>query len=110
MPNSPTFQEFFDAATGNSPFPWQEALYDRFVSDRDDNIPASCNLPTGLGKTSVVAIWLIALAKRPEKMPRRLVYVVNRRTVVDQTTDEVMKLRDRLHEAKLFEHWKICME
>ena len=28
---------------------------------------------------------------RPDKMPRRLVYVVNRRTVVDQTTDEVEK-------------------
>ena len=29
-------------------------------------------------------------------MPRRLVYVVNRRTVVDQTTDEVQKLRENL--------------
>ena len=27
------------------------------------DFPASCNLPTGLGKTSVVAIWLIALTK-----------------------------------------------
>jgi CRISPR-associated endonuclease/helicase Cas3 len=46
-------------------------------------------LPTGLGKTSVIAVWLIALANQPAKLPRRLVYVVNRRTVVDQTTDEV---------------------
>ena len=78
--------------TGNAPFPWQRALYERFV---DGNIPASCNLPTGLGKTSVIAVWLIALATHPDKMPRRLVYVVNRRTVVDQTTEEVEKYLER---------------
>jgi CRISPR-associated endonuclease/helicase Cas3 len=48
-------------------------------------------LPTGLGKTSIIAIWLIALTNRPEVTPRRLVYVVNRRTVVDQTTTEVFE-------------------
>ncbi|HWG46943.1 MAG TPA: type I-U CRISPR-associated helicase/endonuclease Cas3 [Gemmataceae bacterium] len=90
------FASTFEQLTGNSPFPWQEELYKRFVSDRSDNIPSSCNLPTGLGKTSVVAIWLIALANYPSKLPRRLVYVVNRRTVVDQSTDEAIKLRDQL--------------
>jgi CRISPR-associated endonuclease/helicase Cas3 len=87
------FIELFTKLTGNPPFPWQEALYDRFASDRPDNIPQSCNLPTGLGKTSVIAIWLIALANG-KSVPRRLVYVVNRRTVVDQTTNEVEKYRD----------------
>ncbi|MBI2806675.1 MAG: type I-U CRISPR-associated helicase/endonuclease Cas3 [Planctomycetes bacterium] len=83
----------FTALTGTPPFPWQQALYERFIADRSDNVPESCNLPTGLGKTSVLAIWLIALATHPEKMPRRLVYVVNRRTVVDQTTTEAEKLK-----------------
>jgi CRISPR-associated endonuclease/helicase Cas3 len=91
-----SFDDAFEKLTGNSPFPWQEALYERFVSDRPDNIPSSCNIPTGLGKTSVVAIWLIALMNHPERVPRRLVYVVNRRTVVDQTTAEVEKLRENL--------------
>lgn len=36
-------------------------------------------------------------------MPRRLVYVVNRRTVVDQTTTEVEKWRGRLAAANLFQ-------
>jgi CRISPR-associated endonuclease/helicase Cas3 len=54
-----------------------------------------------LGKTSVVAIWLIALANYADRMPRRLVYVVNRRTVVDQTTNEVEKYRARLDAAGL---------
>lgn len=90
------FKETFRALTGmtkpnEGPFPWQVALYDDYFSK--GKIPASCNLPTGLGKTSVIAVWLIALANGAQ-VPRRLVYVVNRRTVVDQTTDEVKKYRD----------------
>ena len=94
------FATTFKALTGNPPFPWQEALYVRFIAG---DIPASCNLPTGMGKTSVIAIWLIALATHPDKMPRRLVYVVNRRTVVDQTTVEVEKYKkNRLREIPDF--------
>jgi len=95
-PASPDFDAHFEALSGNRPFPWQRALYERFISARPDNIPPSCNLPTGLGKTSVIAIWLIARINHPSKMPRRLVYVVNRRTVVDQTTTEVERLRENL--------------
>lgn len=94
--NDVEFDKTFKALTDNVPFPWQRDLYHRFVSGRSDNIPFSCNLPTGLGKTSVIAVWLIALANQPHTMPRRLVYVVNRRTVVDQTTDEVEKYRQNL--------------
>jgi CRISPR-associated endonuclease/helicase Cas3 len=88
-----SFVEYFQAITGNAPFPWQQRMYDEFVRG---NISSTANIPTGLGKTSVVAIWLIALALHPDKMPRRLVYVVNRRTVVDQTTIEVENLRNAL--------------
>jgi CRISPR-associated endonuclease/helicase Cas3 len=94
-----SFDQAFRALTGNDPFPWQRDLFERFISKPPDNIPASCNLPTGLGKTSVVAVWLIALATNPGKIPRRLVYVVNRRTVVDQTTDEAIKLRKNAEAA-----------
>lgn len=96
------FEAAFRSLTGHPPFPWQQALYVRFMEDRPDNIPASCNLPTGLGKTSVIAVWLIALANGAA-VPRRLTYVVNRRTVVDQTTDEVTKYRDNLRAAGLFD-------
>ena len=93
------FDAAFLALTGNRPFPWQRPLYERFVADRKDNIPDACNLPTGLGKTLVVAIWLIALANSPAKMPRRLVYVVNRRTVVEPDHDrEVKERRDQFGE------------
>ncbi|HET6424902.1 MAG TPA: type I-U CRISPR-associated helicase/endonuclease Cas3 [Planctomycetaceae bacterium] len=90
------FDKYFAALTGSLPFPWQRKLFERFVSDHAQPIPSSCQIPTGLGKTSVVAIWLLALIARRERIPRRLVYVVNRRTVVDQTTDEVVRLRNRL--------------
>lgn len=93
------FEQAFKGLTGTSgPFPWQVELYEKWFAE--GKIPDSCNLPTGLGKTAVIAIWLIALMNHPDKMPRRLVYVVNRRTVVDQTTDEVEKLRTNLQRLK----------
>ena len=89
------FAAAFAALTGNNPFPWQQALYRRFEAG---DIPVSCSLPTGLGKTSVIPIWLIALAnvRRRRAFPRRLAYIVNRRTVVDQATREAEKLRSLL--------------
>lgn len=105
------FETAFAALAGNPPFPWQTALFNRFHEAREDNIPASCNLPTGLGKTSVIHVWLLALASGA-KVPRRLVYVVNRRTVVDQTTNEVEKLRERLSDERVKDVenalWKLC--
>jgi CRISPR-associated endonuclease/helicase Cas3 len=85
------FDIAFAQLTGNHPFPWQQDLYENWFSK--GKFPDACTLPTGLGKTSVVAIWLIALANAPDRVPRRLVYVVNRRTVVDQTTTEAEKMR-----------------
>lgn len=89
-----TFAASFQRLTDNVPFPWQVDLHSRLCSG---SIPRACVIPTGLGKTSVIAIWFLARLENP-RLPRRLVYVVNRRTVVDQTTDEVTKLRSRLPE------------
>jgi CRISPR-associated endonuclease/helicase Cas3 len=94
-----TFERSFQTLTGHPPFPWQRALYDRFL---DGAVPAFCDIPTGLGKTSVVAVWLLARSAGA-RVPRRLVYVVNRRTVVDQTTVEVERIRARLQEAGITE-------
>jgi CRISPR-associated endonuclease/helicase Cas3 len=103
----------FEALTGNVPFPWQEALFERLVAD---DFPSRCDIPTGLGKTSVLAIWLLALAKRAELgtahgFPRRLVYVVNRRTVVDQATREAERFcePERLNDPRLAATWaRLC--
>ena len=93
------FDAQFAALTGHPPFPWQRRLYELFRLG-GENIPKSCNLPTGLGKTSVIAVWLLARQVNAA-LPRRLVYVVNRRTVVDQTTDEVEKYRANLPKDSL---------
>ncbi len=87
------FPKTFEALSDSRPFPWQASLFAKFIAG---DIPASAAIPTGLGKTSVIAIWLCALATKPDTTPRRLVYVVNRRTVVDQTTAEVERLREAL--------------
>lgn len=79
-----SFKRRFQALTGNSPLRWQERLFrDHFVKN---DLPSVIDLPTGLGKTMVMAIWLIARSIS-SKLPRRLIYVVDRRTVVDQATD-----------------------
>jgi CRISPR-associated endonuclease/helicase Cas3 len=87
------FNAAFQTITGNTPFPWQQRLYQEFLKG---SFPEVCKVPTGLGKTRVILIWLLALANEPMLIPRRLVYVVNRRTVVDQTTTEVENLRRKL--------------
>jgi len=96
---SERFDSCFEALTGNAPFPWQQALFhDHFLKLR---FPARCDIPTGLGKTSIIALWLIALAHHARSgtalgFPRRLVYVINRRTVVDQATLEAERMREAL--------------
>jgi CRISPR-associated endonuclease/helicase Cas3 len=91
------FSAAFETLTGNPPFPWQREWHDHLAAGEFEKIK-TCNLPTGLGKTSVIALWLIALANDQKSVvPRRLVYVVNRRTVVDQSSDEAKRLRDNLN-------------
>jgi CRISPR-associated endonuclease/helicase Cas3 len=85
-----SFDRQFAALTGFEPLAWQRRLFARFVQG---DVPSAVDVPTGLGKTSVMAIWLIARAHRAN-LPRRLVYIVDRRAVVDQATAEAEKLRN----------------
>jgi CRISPR-associated endonuclease/helicase Cas3 len=70
-------------------YPWQRRLLSAWLSQGE--IPGAVDVPTGLGKTKVMALWLIALAAGA-RLPRRLVYVVDRRAVVDQATAEAEHL------------------
>ncbi len=92
------FDNAFYELTGYNCFPWQKRMYENLSNGM---IPKQCNIPTGLGKTSVIALWLLALVggKSTIKLPHRLVYVVNRRTIVDQSTDVVMRIRKKISEA-----------
>ena len=77
---------------GHRPFRWQMRLLGSFM---DGELPAAVDVPTGLGKTAVMALWLMALAAGAD-LPRRLVYVVDRRAVVDQATRFAERLRRNL--------------
>ena len=94
------FRKTFINLTGNDPFDWQEILFQKF---RNGEFPEACDIPTGLGKTNVIVIWLIALGfqlkDRNRKIPLRLVYVVDRRVIVDQAMDEAEKFLKKLKAA-----------
>ena len=79
---------------GVAPYPWQSRLTQQVLGT--GLWPESVELPTGSGKTSLLDIAVFALAARPEAMPRRVVFVVNRRTVVDQVFEHVAKLQAAL--------------
>ena len=91
------FAEAFKALTGYEPFPWQARLFERLSAG---DLPPAVDLPTGLGKTSVMALWLLARAAGAP-LPRRLVHVVDRRAVVDQATDFAENIREALKHPEL---------
>ena len=82
--------------TKQQPYPWQKKLFFQFSASPRGLWPEVVDLPTGAGKTSVLHVWLLALAWsiRAETygVPRRLAWIVNRRVVVDQVTSEVEAL------------------
>lgn len=91
------FKDGYKSFSNNDPYPWQIRLFELLVSG---HIPDECSIPTGLGKTSVITIWVLALAwlssESSHRLPRRLVYVVNRRTVVDQSTNVALEIVEKL--------------
>jgi reverse gyrase len=80
------FRNKFKELTGKTPLSWQERLFrEHFVKNE---LPSVIDLPTGLGKTAVMAIWLIARAVGA-KVPRRLVYF---RRQTQKKTAELMQI------------------
>lgn len=91
--NTIDFDPAFESLAGHAPFPWQRRLFRDWLSK--SKLPPAIDVPTGLGKTAVMAIWLLARAGGA-RLPRRLVYVVDRRAVVDQATRVAEDLRRNL--------------
>ena len=91
MPSIPGFVEFYRAINGRDPFPWQARLAAQ-VADIEE-WPAEVGVPTGLGKTACLDIavwWLASQAHRPPAQrtaPTRIWWVVNRRLLVDSTSE-----------------------
>jgi CRISPR-associated endonuclease/helicase Cas3 len=97
------FAGFFHALWSGPPFAWQTRLLARV---RAEGWPAALELPTGSGKTAALDIALFALAldafeaPTARRQPRRIVLVVDRRTVVDQAYERAVRMAEALAEAR----------
>ena len=92
------FKSNFEHLMGFPPFDWQRDLFRKHFLSAD--IPPALDIPTGLGKTAVMAIWYLAL-KAGAAVPRRLVYVVDRRAVVDQATTVANGIGEKSEDSEL---------
>lgn len=98
MDSTNSFETRFECLTGNAPFCWQRRLFNDYFAK--GAIPSALDIPTGLGKTSVMTLWYLA-RKAGAALPRRLAYVVDRRAVVDQATTVADKIRSKDSELRV---------
>lgn len=79
-----SFGAFFELATGHQPYGYQARL-------AQDGLPAVVQAPTGSGKTAIILAWLWRRlhGPDPESTPRRLVFALPQRTLVEQVSREV---------------------
>jgi CRISPR-associated endonuclease/helicase Cas3 len=95
------FSEVLQFAYGSprkvGPFPWQSRLVEQVASE--GRWPQLLPLPTGSGKTTVLLIATFLLAVGPEVAPRRIVMVVDRRVVVDQSYELAVSLAQAVNVA-----------
>lgn len=88
------FAAFFRDVHGVEPFPWQQRLTMRVLDQ--GTWPEVIDLPTGTGKTSVLDTAVFAMAAQPDIAPRRVVFVVDRRIIVDQVYERAQRLKSRI--------------
>ena len=88
------FDEFFKSMTGHDPYPYQKRLAEL-------EWPDVLNVPTGLGKTAAVVVaWVWKRRQAPHgagHTPRRLVYCLPMRTLVEQTYENVRAWLKKIH-------------
>ena len=97
--NYKDFESFFKQATGgNEPFPFQK----EFATSKE--LYNVLKVDTGMGKTATVILgWLwrrIYNTETKEGTPRRLVYCLPMRVLVEQTHNEVLKWLKNLNLVK----------
>ena len=91
------FETYFKAIHDHVPYPWQSRLTRQVLEG--DGWPDVIDLPTGVGKTAVLDTAIFALAVKPGISPRRIVFVIDRRIVVDQVCQRAERIRDKIAEA-----------
>jgi CRISPR-associated endonuclease/helicase Cas3 len=92
-----TFEAVFEALHGVRPYAWQCRLSAEVIENGWPRIIAA---PTGSGKTAVLDIALYHLASEDRavsrRAPRRVVFAVDRRVVVDQAFERASCIKQRL--------------
>jgi CRISPR-associated endonuclease/helicase Cas3 len=96
------FAAFFEAIHGCAAFPWQQALAQRVLED--GRWPPLLDLPTGAGKTAAIDIAVFHLAREADKgpdrrAPVRILFVIDRRIVVDEAFRRARKIVAALRNA-----------
>lgn len=90
------YRDFFRQATDREPFPYQVRLAE------SDTWPARIEIPTGLGKTLAVVVawlWRRQHSTLQARTPRRLVYCLPMRVLVEQSRDVIRQVLQRLELA-----------
>ena len=92
------FPAYFRGVHGYDPFPWQVRLTEAVLDT--DRWPEVIDLPTGSGKTAALDTAVFSLAVRPDVFPRRIVFVIDRRIIVDQVYKRAKTIKDTLIAAQ----------
>ena len=98
------FAGYFEAVHGVRPFPWQEHLLAKLIDAGE--WPSLIDLPTACGKTACIDVALFYLAWCVEqgeswRASRRIVFVVDRRIVVDAAAARAERIYKALVEPKV---------
>ncbi len=98
------FPAFFHAVHGVTPLPWQERLAKHLTFTNE--WPDLIDLPTASGKTACLDIAVFHLAwcanhGEPWLAARRIVFMVDRRIIVDAAFDRAEKIRKALTESSV---------
>ena len=96
--NPDDFPQYFRDIHGYEPFPWQVRLTNQVLAECQ--WPDVIDLPTGSGKTAVLDTAIFSLAVDPRHFPRRIVFVIDRRIIVDQVYKRAQQIKERISEGE----------
>lgn len=97
------FPAFFQSVHGYEPFPWQRRLASQVLAT--GRWPDLLDLPTASGKTAVIDTAVFHLAfeacgREPRRAPMRMLFVIDRRIVVDAAFERACAIVRALRSPK----------